>query len=181
MTKNISIQRTEYLKIIKRIVITASRMNSMIRHELCPVFHEDDKKKASKDLCSFVGLKNDLARLLDEQRAIETAADNAFGVVRLLRMEPNPALRTALCVLAAKVLSSEVTDVYTVAEMASMCAGRDVEGLLAIHLAFSNDGLLRKHCRVVNRSRSSVGALEDVNLSQLAFEILVGLATGTTC
>jgi len=177
VTKDIEAQKVEYLNIIKRIVITASRMHSMVRHELCPTLHQGNDKAARQDLSHFIALKNEQAKLLDEMRDIDETVGDVFGVVRLLGQEPDPAIRVAISVLVTKVLSSEVSDAYTVAELASLSAGRDVEGLLAVHLAFCRDGILWEHTGTINRRHTNVGALEDPSLREAAFRVLVGLVS----
>ena len=175
MTKDAETQRSAYLNTIRDIVITASRMNSILRNELCPVWSRTGGAPERSDLRQFASLKKELAESLQEMSAIEESVGNDFGVVRTLRKEPHPSIRIALAILVVKALTSELVDAYTVAELASLSAGRDAEGLLTVHMAFSRPhGLLWEHCGVVNRRKTNLGALEDVSLREGAFRLLTG-------
>ena len=181
MTKDAETQRSAYLNTIRDIVITASRMNSILRNELCPVFGRANGAPERSDLKHFASLKKELAESLDEMREIEESVDNVFGTRALLRDEPHESIRVCLAILVAKAMSSEVMDAGTVAELASLAAGRDGEGLLVIHLAFCRDGIFRGHCIVTNRRKSNIGEQESPSLTQGSFELMLGLKTGTVC
>ena len=164
-------QKREYLLTIRDVVMTLSRMRAMLAHELCP----ENGPPRRGDLKGFARLRKGLNGHLKGMRAAERAVGHSYGVEALLGFEPHDAIRTCLCVLTAKALSSEIVDTETVSALATLCAGREPEGLIAIHAAFGRQGVLHKHTFTVDRRKTHFGEMELPSLREDAVQTLVGL------
>jgi hypothetical protein len=173
MKTNIEKQKLAYLYIIRDVVTTVAKMRVLLAYELCPV----NGPATREDLKTFALLRKTLKGHLDAMRAAETADGHRYGVEALLGFDPHESIRVCLCVLAAKGLSSEIVDADSVPDLATLCAGREPEGVVCIHAAFGRRGILYEHTHTVDRRKNGFSEWAFPALREESLRKLIGLET----
>jgi len=148
MNDNVAELRTEYLNILRKLVVAVFQRSCLERVELCP---EGNPEPDTAALEKYSKLRIKIASLTQEIRLFEEK-NAGFGVCALLGQEPEIPVRIACSLLLAKSISDSVSRIRTVSEVCDYSVGsQNPMDTLSIRQSFARSGILRPHCSVVIR------------------------------
>jgi hypothetical protein len=164
--------KPRYLDTIRDLVQAALRKNALLNYELCACQGTPEQK----DIQALAEVNRGIDKYCNQLKAIEAETNDTFGIAALLKEDVPDSVRIALAILTAQVLTGEVT-IHDIAHLSELAAGREPEGLVQIHEAFtcSPSGVLRTHCSLNFRNAKNLGQVRPT-LMESAFRIVCGLS-----
>lgn len=141
---------------------------------LCPEFHRGDDPEAAELKGRLDGLTRHMEGILTALREIEEDTDHAIGSYRLCQTRLSNEALCALAILAAAAANDQLRyHLHSVGSLTSLVSVSDVESAMVTRMAFSSEGVLRRH--VVFSEAPALHECANPTLTENAFRRLVGL------
>ena len=147
-------RRNQWLRQVKKLVISLLCRSSIMEDSLCPtigVTTEEERKQSLKDIASIDGTIRRVCAAI----SVAEQGDVPLGARALLQSDDiNDATLSGIALLVAARHDRDVAGhVSTVADIVTLAGGRDPVAAAELRQTFRlSDGILREHVRMVRMS-----------------------------
>ena len=169
-SKSESLRRNIWLGTVKDIT-DATQKRAALLSDLGMDDWLGDIEKVVKEK-AIASLTESIDKSCAEMISVESEG-KPFGVVALLKDEPDQPVRHVLALMVAKGLKSD-NQFSTVGDLAGLVAGNDLSIALQVRSAFRNDGILREF--VSFKPAESLDRFSGLRLREKSFNVMIGLA-----